>query len=171
MLFGVGWGRVSNTSLSAEKGVTDICSAFFNFSSPKVPQKSLALSLFGGVWSLDVLLFAIPLWVLSVYKTFSYICRVLRFLRSIVWAVPKYSRFVTQLRGLCHPRTKNGHFFCDDCRFPGFSPIFRGFGQSLQKISAILLRNLISEVWEHIDYCPRNDLGDSPRCLVTYLLK
>ena len=51
----------SNPSLSAEKGVTDICSAFFNFSSPKVPQKSLALSLFGGVWSLDVLLFAIPL--------------------------------------------------------------------------------------------------------------
>ena len=30
----------SNPSLSAEKGVTDICSAFFNFSSPKVPQKS-----------------------------------------------------------------------------------------------------------------------------------
>ena len=51
----------STPSLSAKKGVTDICSAFFNFSSPKVPQKSLALSLFGGVWSLDVLLFAIPL--------------------------------------------------------------------------------------------------------------
>ena len=27
------------TSLSAEKGVTGICSAFFNFSSPKVPPK------------------------------------------------------------------------------------------------------------------------------------
>ena len=47
----------SNPSLSAEKGVTDICSAFFNFSSPKVPQKSLILSLFGGVRSLDILFF------------------------------------------------------------------------------------------------------------------
>ena len=43
----------SNPSLSAEKGVTDICSAFFNFSTPKVPQKSLVLSLFGGVWSFN----------------------------------------------------------------------------------------------------------------------
>ena len=43
----------SNPSLSAEKGVTDIWRAFFNFSSPKVPQKSLVLSLFGGVWRYD----------------------------------------------------------------------------------------------------------------------
>ena len=41
----------SNPSLSAEKGVTDICSAFFNVSSPKVPQKWTIFSLFGGVWS------------------------------------------------------------------------------------------------------------------------
>ena len=40
----------SNPSLSAEKGVTGICSAFFDFSSPKVPQKPPVLSLFGGVW-------------------------------------------------------------------------------------------------------------------------
>ena len=62
---------------------------------------------------------------------------------SCVWFVAflyTAQRPLPQLRGLCHPRTKNGHFFCDDCSFPGFSPIFRGFGQSLQKISAILLR-------------------------------
>ena len=47
----------SNPSLSAEKGATDTCSAFFNFRSPKGPQKSLILSLFGGVWRLDILLF------------------------------------------------------------------------------------------------------------------
>ena len=41
----------SNPSLSAEKGVTDICSAFFNFRSPKVPQKRAIFLLFGGVWS------------------------------------------------------------------------------------------------------------------------
>ena len=37
-------------SLSAEKGVTDICGAFLNFNSPKVPQKWAVFSLFGGVW-------------------------------------------------------------------------------------------------------------------------
>ena len=43
----------SNPSLSAEKGVTGICSAFFNFSSPKVPQKWGCFLLFGDVWRLD----------------------------------------------------------------------------------------------------------------------
>ena len=107
---------------------------------------------------------------------FRYICHTFK---AKPWQIPTskagpatvFQHFRARCFHVRHPRTKNGHFFCDDRSFPGFSPIFRGFGQSLQKISAILLRNLISEVWEHIDYCPRNDLGDSPRCLVTYLLK
>lgn len=42
---------MTSTSLSAEKGVTDICDAFFNFRSPKVPQKRAIFLLLGGVWS------------------------------------------------------------------------------------------------------------------------
>ena len=60
----------SNPSLSAEKGVTDICSAFFNFSSPKVPQKSLFfryLEVSGGMISKMVS----PVFIPTTYLSFS----------------------------------------------------------------------------------------------------
>ena len=51
-------------SLSAEKGVTDICGAFLNFNSPKVPQKWAVFSLFGGVWRLEKIMLLLEIYLL-----------------------------------------------------------------------------------------------------------
>ena len=55
--------------------------------------------------------------------------------------------------------------------FRDFPLFFVVLDNPCRKYPRFFCENLISEVWEHIDYCPRNDLGDSPRCLVTYLQK
>ena len=78
----------SNPSLSAKKGVTGICDAFFNFSSPKVPQKinspfAIWRCLEFGYSSL----LQYPSECCPFLKTFSYICSVLRFCRLILHIV------------------------------------------------------------------------------------